>query len=202
MFHPVLSSMKLSVYAKKLGLCYLTAWNMFHAKQIPDAYQLPSGTIIVPDSSILKQQNLVPQDTKVCIYARVSSSQNKKNLDTQAERISQFCTARGWKIQRVVKEIASGINDKRPDLASVIKSINQFDYVVIEHKDRLTRLGFNYFEMFCPGKFYVINQTEDKTEDLVNDLVAIITSFCSRLYGQRRGKRKTEKIIKELRDDS
>jgi predicted site-specific integrase-resolvase len=176
---------------------------MFQANQIPGAYKLPSSTIIVPDSAIPTQQESsnAPKDIKVCIYARVSSAQNKDNLESQAKRIEQFCLAKGWRIERAIKEIGSGVNDRRPQLESIIKSINDYDYVVVEHKDRLTRFGFNYFNSFCPNKFYVINQTEDKTEDLVGDLVSIITSFCSRLYGKRRGKRKTEKLIKELQND-
>jgi predicted site-specific integrase-resolvase len=194
--------MKLSAYAKKLGVCYRTAWNMFQAGQIPGAYKLPSSTIIVPDSALqIQQSETIKKDIQVCIYARVSSSQNKNNLDSQAQRLENFCIAKGWRIKRIIKEIGSGINDKRTQLESLIRSITDYDYVVVEHKDRLTRFGFNYFNSFCPEKFYVVNQTEDKTEDLINDLVSIITSFCSRLYGKRRGKRKTEKLIKELQDD-
>jgi len=191
--------MKLSTYAKHLGIHYRTAWNMYTRKQIPNAYQLPTGTIIVPDFVLDRPKS--QEDTKVCIYARVSSSQNKDNLESQAKRITEFCIAKGWKIEQIIKEIGSGINDKRPHLSSMIKNIDKYDLVVVEHKDRLTRLGFNYFEMCFPNKFYVINQTEDKTEDLTNDLVAIITSFCARLYGQRKGKRKTELLIKELSSD-
>jgi len=174
---------------------------MFYSNQIPGAYQLPSGTIIVPDALTLSTTN--PSKIKnVCIYARVSSSQNRKNLEAQAKRLETYCIANGWKVVRMVKEIASGINDKRPKLSNLIQNINNYDLVVVEHKDRLTRMGFNYFVTFCPDKFHVVNETEDKTEDLINDLVSIITSFCARLYGQRKGKRKTEKIIKELQNDS
>jgi len=170
---------------------------MFNNNQIPNAYKLPTGTIIVPDSTI---QNYVKEnkEIKVCIYTRVSSSANKKNLETQSQRIQSFCLAKGWKIIRIAKEIGSGINDNRTVLNNVLKKIDEYDLIVIEHKDRLTRLGFNYFSTLFPNKFYVINETQDKTDDLMNDLVAIITSFCARLYGQRRGKRKTEQLIREL----
>lgn len=187
--------MKLSKYAKQLGICYRTAWRHFKSGNIQGAYQLPSGTIIVPD-----QVQLTPkQDKGVCVYARASSSQNRDNLESQAKRLEDYCIARGWKISRVVKETASGINDKRKLLSGILGKINDYDLVVVEHRDRLTRMGFNYLDSLCPGKFHVVNETEDKTEDLANDLVAIITSFCARLYGQRRGKRKTERIIRELR---
>lgn len=186
--------MRLAQYAKKLNICYKTAWNHYKKGMIPGAYCLESGTIIVPDSP-------TPKETKtknVCIYARVSSSQNKANLDSQAIRLEQYCTANGWKITRIIKEIGSGLNDARPQLTSIIQHIEEYDYVVIEHKDRLTRMGFNYFESFYPNKFHVVNEAKNETEDLMQDLVSIITSFCARLYGQRKGKRKTEIIIEEL----
>lgn len=192
--------MKLNQYAKKIGVTYRTAWNHYKQGRINNAYQLPSGTIIVPDETIHqnKTQNNVK---KVCIYARVSSSQNKNNLNSQAERLEKYCIANGWQITKIVKEIASGLNDKRTQLKNIINQIDEYDYIVIEHKDRLTRIGFNYFEMFNPNKFHVVNNTKDTTEDLMQDLVSIITSFCARLYGQRRGKRKTETIIKELQNN-
>jgi predicted site-specific integrase-resolvase len=192
--------MKLSQYAKHLGLTYRTVWNYYKQGKIPNAYELPSGTIIVPDDIIKNESKQENKIKKVCIYARVSSSQNKTNLNAQAERLEKYCTANGWQIVRTIKEIASGLNDKRTQLADIISKIHDYDYVVIEHKDRLTRVGFNYFEMFYPNKFHVINLTKDETEDLMQDLVSIITSFCARLYGQRRGKRKTEKLIKELQN--
>jgi predicted site-specific integrase-resolvase len=76
--------------------------------------------------------------------------------------------------------------------------------IVVEHKDRLTRFGFNYIETLLKQQgrsIEVINTAADGKEDLLQDFIAIITSFCARLYGQRRSKRKTEKIIAELTDD-
>ena len=69
--------------------------------------------------------------------------------------------------------------------------------IVVEHKDRLTRFGFNYITLL-PIEIVVVNEIETDKEDLIQDFVSLITSFCARLYGQRRCKRKTEKLIKEL----
>ena len=192
--------MKLSQYAKSLGIHYRTAWNMFKKGQIPHAYQLPSGTIIVPNYQESKT-NSTNTKKKVCVYARVSSSQNKKNLESQVERLKHYCKAQNWEVIRVAKEIASGINDNRKILINIFTNIDKYDLVVIEHKDRLTRMGFNYFRIFVPNKIHVVNVAENDKDDLTQDLVAIITSFCARLYGLRKGKRKTEKIIQELEND-
>ena len=75
---------------------------------------------------------------------------------------------------------------------------------MVEHKDRLTRFGFNYIEVLLEKsqqRVEVINYIQEEKEDLINDLVSIITSFCARIYGQRRTKRKTEDLIKELKKE-
>lgn len=81
----------------------------------------------------------------VCIYARVSSSENKNNLEKQKERLITYCNDKGYKVSRVVTEIGSGLNDERKKLESVLldKSIN---LIVVEHKDRLARFGLNYIQ--------------------------------------------------------
>ena len=99
-----------------------------------------------------------------------------------------------------MKEIGSGVNDSRPKLLTILadQSIN---LIVVEHKDRLTRFGFRYIETLLKGQgrsIEVVNTAENGTEDLLADLVSIIYSFCARLYGQRRAKRKTERIVAEL----
>lgn len=185
---------KLSNYAKENGITYKTAYIHFKKGLIQGAYQLPTGTIVIPDSYEKPEGQLV-----TAVYARVSSSQNKSNLNTQAERVSQFCNAKGWIVHKVIKECASGLNDTRPKLTKLLldKSINQ---IVIEHKDRLTRFGFNYIKKLYHGNIIIINEV-DSDNDLMEDFVSLVTSFCVRLYGKRRSKRKIEKLIKDLKND-
>jgi hypothetical protein len=99
-----------------------------------------------------------------------------------------------------VKEIASGLNDNRPKLLTLLKETS-ITRRVVEHKDRLTRFGAHYIEtlMETQGRaIEVVNVAENDKEDLITDLASVIYSFCARLYGQRRAKRKTETIVKEL----
>ena len=185
--------MKLSVWAKKQGIQYKTSWNLFKAGLIPNAYRLGSGAIIVPNEDLIPKK----QEHNV-VYARVSSSENKPNLNTQADRMVDFCIARGWIVHEVVKECASGLNDKRPKLIKILKD-NKATRIVVEHKDRLTRFGFNFLKVLMRDcEIVVVNEAQDDREDLMGDFVALVTSFCARLYGNRRSKRKTEKIIEEL----
>lgn len=93
------------------------------------------------------------------------------------------------------------MNDKRKQLESIFK-LNNWNKLIVEHKDRLAQFGVNYIEVLLQnqGKFIeVINEVEGNSkEDIMQDFVSIITSFTARLYGLRRSKRKTETIIKEL----
>lgn len=184
--------MKLSQWAKQNSVSYRTAWNHFKAGKIQGAYQLSSGTVVVPDDALKEEFTVV--------YTRVSSSKNKENLKKQSERLVDFCLANGWEVNLIIKEIGSGLNDNRRQLLKILED-GEATRIVVEHKDRLTRFGFRYIEVLCKHincKLVVVNQAENNEEDLVQDFVSIIKSFCAKIYGQRRGRRKTEKIIEEL----
>lgn len=186
--------MKLSQYAKQQGISYRTALRWFRDGTI-QGYQAPSGTIIVTE-----REQVQHVSEKVAVYARVSSSEHRENLERQAERLSQYCTVRGYQVALVVKEIASGVNDSRPKLLSLLKDTS-ITRVVVEHRDRLTRFGFHYIDALfsVQGRVIeVVNPAENDKEELLADLASIIYSFCARLYGQRRAKRKTEKVVQEL----
>ena len=77
-------------------------------------YQLASGTVIVNQPA---QESRVTR--KAAIYARVSNSENKKNLDTQAERLVAWCRSQGWSVVQIVKECGSGVNDQQRELVVV-----------------------------------------------------------------------------------
>jgi len=184
--------MKLSTYARKVGISYKTALKWYHAGKIK-GQQMDTGTILIDE-----EKPVVAEGTAV--YARVSSSENRDNLATQAERLVGYCTAKGYRIDRVVKEVGSGVNDSRPKFLALLADPTM-TRIVVEHKDRATRFGFRYLETLLVQQartIEVVNVAEDGQEDLRSDLVAIVYSFCARLYGQRRAKRKTEKITAEL----
>ena len=136
----------------------------------------------------------------VAIYARVSSTEHRANLNQQAERLIAYCTARGYQVGQVVKEIGSGVNDNRPKFLALLADPT-ISRIVVEHKDRATRFGFRSIETLLQTtgrEIEVVNTAENDMEDLLSDLTSIIYSFCARLYGPRRAKRQTEKIVQEL----
>lgn len=190
--------MKLSEWAKLNSLSYKTAWKHFKEGRIVGSYQLSTGTIVVPD----KAADSAKKEYTVT-YARVSSSENKTNLDSQSRRLVDFCNAKGWQVSESIIEVGSGLNDNRPKLRSLLLN-EKVTRVVVEHKDRLTRFGFNYIKLLLESRnceVVIINNVQNDREDLMQDFVSLVTSFCSRLYGLRRSKRKTEKLINELKND-
>lgn len=183
--------MKLSDYAKRNSVSYQTAWSHYRQGLIPNARQLPTGTVVIDDTS-----NDAKEDYTI-VYARVSSSENKGSIDTQADKLVQFCEANGWTVNEIVKECASGLNDERPKLCKILKD-KKATRLVVEHKDRLTRFGFNYIKtLFDTCNIVIVNECEDN-QDLFEDFVSLVTSFCTRIYGKRRTERKTEQIIEAL----
>lgn len=189
--------MKLSTYARQLGISYQTVWRLFKDGKL-DAYQLPTGTVIVRENKAAAVMT-----NSVAVYCRVSSSENKKNLETQKIRLLDYCAAKGYKVSKVITEVGSGINDTRKQWTALLQD-KTIKLIVVEHKDRFTRFGFNAYRVLLQNEsrdIEVVNEALDGKEDLLQDLVSIITSFCARIYGQRRCKRKTEKIIQELTVD-
>ena len=111
--------------------------------------------------------------------------------------------ARGYKISKIVKEVGSGLNDERPKLAGLLKDRN-IKVIVVEHKDRFSRFGLNYIQTLLnmdDRRIEIVNDSIDDKEDLMQDFVSIVTSFCARLYGLRRNKQRTEKLIQELQNE-
>lgn len=188
---------KLTVAAKTLGISFRHAQRLSYSGAIPTIITT-TGHRFVPVAWLKTQIGEAPAlGCRCAIYSRESSSENKAALASQTDGLRRYAGAKGWTIVRVVEEFGSGVNDQRKKLHGLLAK-RDFDVLLVEHKDRLTRFGFSWFEAICPFRIEVINRAEDKTTDLMDDLVAILTSFSARLYGQRRGRKKTEAAIKAL----
>ena len=192
--------MKLSEYARRIGVKRHTAYRWFKRGEIPNAVQLPSGTIYVPDE--IFETELKSKPGLTVVYARVSSSEQRKtNLEIQAERLTQFAIANGWVVDKVIKEVGSGLNDERKQLTELLLSDEPIARIIVEHKDRLTRFGFNYLEILAKKQGFeiiVVNPTVTNQVELMQDFVSTITSFCNQLYSSHNAKHKTEKLIQTL----
>ena len=185
--------LKISKYAKMIGVSPRTVWRRIADNTLTIERTSTNRVLIVLD-------DVKTIDKKVAIYTRVSSSENKDNLEKQKERLISYCNAKGYKVDKVITEVGSGLNDERKKLESLLldKSIN---LIVVEHKDRLVRFGLNYIQKLLEldnRHIEIINPQSNDENDLMQDFVSIVTSFTARLYGRHRSKRLTEKVIKEL----
>ena len=169
--------MKLSHWARKHGISYLTAWRWFKAGKLPvPARQLPSGTILVEEPS---------PGGRTVLYARVSSADQRADLERQVERLKAFAQVQGWQDFEVVAEIGSGLNGKRRKLLRVLKDPT-VGRIVVEHRDRLARFGFEMVEatLYASGKRIVVVAAHlgeggpraegEVKDDLVRDLLKVL----------------------------
>ncbi len=185
---------KISQYAKKNNVTIRTIWNWIKSGKVKTKRTKTGGWLIIEDEPINNYTN------NVAIYSRVSSSENKNNLETQSDRLISYANAKGYKVVKIVKEIGSGLNDNRPKLYDLLND-DTIKIILVEHKDRFSRFGLNYINLLLEKqnrKLEIINEVNNDSEDLMQDFVSIITSFCTRIYGKRRTKRNTEKLIKQL----
>ena len=143
------------------------------------------------------------------IYARVSSSDQKSDLERQVEYLKEYCSTKGCNIVDILTGVASGLNEKRRGLEKLFEYVinGNVDVAVISYKDRLTRFGFRYLEEFFNSHGVRIEvvfgeEPEDLQRELVEDLIAVVTSFTGRLYGVRSHKKKkvVESVKQAIRD--
>lgn len=174
--------MKLSQYAKQVGVSYKTAYRWWKDGKL-DAYQSHTGTIIVREQP--------DRPAGVALYARVSSADQKEDALRQMQRLRDYAAARGYQVAAEVTEIASGVNDNRPKLNKLLRD-PKIGVIVVEHKDRLTRFGWGYIEVLfeTAGRRLEAIFPSDTGDDLVDDFVAVITSMAARIYGRRNSKRR------------
>ncbi len=187
--------LKISEYAKKVRCTVRTVWNRINTGRL-EAQKTDHGWRILLDDGIA--------EPRYAVYARVSSTENRDNLERQKQRLLDFCAAKGWKVTKAVEEVGSGLNDERKKLAKLLAD-ESITHIVVEHKDRFSRFGFRYVEQLLRQQgrcIVVINEQDNERDELMEDFVSIITSFTARLYGRRRSRRRTEKLIAELKKDN
>jgi putative resolvase len=178
--------MKLSDYAKAVGVTYKTAYKWWKAGQL-DAYQVPTGAIIVRETK--------PSATGVALYARDSSADHQAAVARQLQRLRDYAAARGYHVVAEVTEIASGLNDERPKLKQLLTD-QRVGVIVVEQRDRLTRFGYGSIATLLEhqGRRVEAIFPSDTGNELVDDCAAIITSMATRIYGRRTAKRRAEQI--------
>lgn len=180
--------------AKAMGVTPITLrrWEA-SGKLVPE--RTPGGTRRY-DMALLKPALFLtePKGRKTLAYARVSSHDQKADLERQKQVLELYCTRQGWTFE-VISDLGSGMNYSKKGLKRLLSEIVDGDVgrLVITHKDRLLRLGAELIFAICEAKeveVLIINKGEDTSfeEDLASDMLEIITVFSARLYGSRSRK--------------
>ncbi|MFE9046016.1 IS607 family transposase [Streptomyces sp. NPDC007818] len=185
--------MKLSEWARQQGVSYQTAWRWVKDGKMPvPVTQAPSGTWLVaeptPDASAVSG--------RVVAYCRVSSADQKADLDRQASRVVDGANGLGLPVGEVVTEVGSGLNGRRRELHRVL-SDPQAAVIVVEHRDRLARFGVEHLEavLSASGRRLVVLDPTETADDLVRDVTEVLTSMCARLYGRRAAKNRAARAV-------
>ena len=181
--------MKLADWAREVGLSYKTAYRLFKNGDLPiPSEQLHTGTILVHKMNV-STHNAV-------LYARVSAADQTDDLERQLQRLRDYAAANGIQIVQEVSEIGSGLNGHRKKLLKLLAD-PAVSIIVVEHRDRLVRFGFDYIATALHAshrEIRVINDMEC-TNDLVQDMIDLLTSFCARLYGKRAAKNRAMRAL-------
>jgi predicted site-specific integrase-resolvase len=181
--------MKLSVWAQKQGIHYQTAWRMAKSGRLR-THRLPTGGFIVDE---------FVEGEGVALYARVSSADQRADLDAQVGRLAAYAAKEQLTVVKIVTEVGSGLNGSRRKLKKLLRD-PVVQTIVVEHRDRLMRFGSEYLESVLQAgnrRLLVVNPEEIK-DDLVQDMIAVLTSLCARLYGRRSAKNRAQRAVESL----
>lgn len=171
---------KLAEWARSYGVHPNTAYRWFRDGTMPvAARRLASGTIVV-------EQQRANAAGRTVAYCRVSSHDQRDDLERQAGRVSLWVSEHGLSVDEVVTEVGSGLNAKRPRLARLLAD-GDVARIVVEHRDRLARFGVEHLAaaLSAQGREILVVEEVEVDDDLVRDMTEVLTSFCARLYGRR-----------------
>ncbi|MHB8294928.1 MAG: IS607 family transposase [Acidimicrobiales bacterium] len=181
--------MNLSDWAKQVGVSKFTAYKWFQEGKLPVPAERVGRLILVSTPA--------PRFSgKTAVYARVSSHDQRADLDRQVARVTAWATTAGLSVDEVVTEIGSGMNGKRRKIAKLL-SDGEVTTIVVEHRDRLARFGVEHLEaaLSAQGRRLMVVDEGEVEDDLVRDMTEVLTSFCARLYGRRGARNRAMKAL-------
>lgn len=156
----------------------------------------PSGHRFYSEADVRLALGVAPKDRQTIVYCRVSSASQKDDLKSQVAAMEQFCLAGSIPVDEWIAEVGGGMNFKRKRFLRTMEQIQAGEVarLLIAHRDRLVRFGFDYFEHMANEngcEVTVVNQESlSPQQEMVEDLLAIVHTFSCRLYGLRKYKKK------------
>lgn len=178
-------SIRLRRWAELNGYSYRGALRRFHAGHIDGSYKDPhTGSLFVRTHNTANRPG-----NRAALYARVSTRKQEPHLQPQLSRLRDYAASRGYVVATEVTEVASGMNDQRPQLTALLNDDQAWDVLVVEYRDRLARFGFHWIRSWLEStgrRVEVANDSErGDSESLADDLISVIASFTGRMYGKR-----------------
>lgn len=183
--------MNLAEWAESVGVNRHTAYRWFREGTLPVPAERVGRLILVRTTPA--GEGAV---AGVVIYARVSSHDQRADLDRQVARLTAWAIAQDLTVGQVVTEVGSGLNGKRPKLRRIL-SDSDAKVIVVEHRDRLARFGVEHLEaaLAAQGRRIVVADPGETTDDLVRDMIEVLTSMCARLYGRRGARNRAMRAV-------
>jgi predicted site-specific integrase-resolvase len=166
------------------------------------AYRTPTNRRYYTQQQYQELMGIPPSGRTVIAYCRVSNATQVQELKNQKAALEQFCIASGRVVSEWLEEVGSGLNFKRKQFVQLMKRVEKGEVgeIIVAHKDRLVRFGFDWFEQFCEGHgtaLTVINaESLSPDEEMAQDLLAIVHNFSSRLNGLRKHEKTIKQIVK------
>lgn len=188
-------------WAAREGLNPQTVWKWCRTGKMPVPVEhTPSGMWLVHDPKYETPTPAGSEGRTVC-YARVSSADQKDDLQRQADRLKAFAIGMGVEDPEVVMETGSGMNDRRRKLNRLL-SDPTVTSIIVEHRDRLARMNAGLVEsaLKAQGRRIIVVDDTELDDDLARDMTEVLTSFCARLYGRRAAKHKAEAALRAAHD--
>lgn len=186
-------SVNLTEWAKAQGVHPQTAYRWFREGTLPVPAQRVGPRTILVNVGVNAAREAIGG---LGLYARVSSPDQKTDLERQVARLSQWAVQAGHRVARVEAEIASGMNGARPKARRLLADPD-VTTVVVEHKGRLGRMNTELVEaaLSAHGRRLVVLDDGEVEDDLVRDMAEVLTSFCARLYGRRSANSRARKAL-------
>ncbi|MFJ9560135.1 IS607 family transposase [Streptomyces fuscichromogenes] len=185
--------MKLTEWARAQGVHPQTAYRWFREGTLPVPAQRVGPRMILVNVEV----NAAPEVVGgVGLYARVSSRDQKADLERQVARLSAWAAGAGHRVVRVEAETGSGMNGARSKARRLLAD-PEVTTVVVEHRDRLGRMNTELVEaaLEASGRRLAVLDDREVEDDLVRDMVEVLTSFCARLYGRGSAKNRAQKAL-------
>jgi predicted site-specific integrase-resolvase len=183
----------LADWAETQGVSRQTAYQWFRAGKLPVPARRVGRLILVEAPSEAKTRAIT------VVYARVSSTDQRSDLDRQVARVTVWATGQGMAVDRVVTEVGSAWNADRKKFLTLLRDPS-VTTIVVERRDRFARFGLDYIEaaLAAQGRSLLVADSVEVDDDLVADMIENLTWFCTRLYGKRAAAHRVKKAVTVL----